>query len=229
MDLFFDVIEGAAKGSRHKIKNGMSVGRLEGDLILNDSKVSSLHARVGKDDRGRFLLVDNNSSNGMFINGQRVGKATLLPGLTLQIGQTLLKVVEEGFGAFVLQPEKNWEEMLEEAFIKGETLVKQIDKGVSLFQPALKLTFIQGIQTDQIWELSYGPRHFGKASFEFPLFEPNCPDQCFVLAPLSPSEIEFQTRHPHKVLLNEQEKSSEKIKRGTLIRIGDTVIEIDFI
>jgi len=61
-----------AKGAR------LSVGRTkENDLAINDASVSKIHASLAVDDSGRLIVADTGSTNGTFINGERIayGKA----------------------------------------------------------------------------------------------------------------------------------------------------------
>ncbi len=45
----------------------------------DDSKVSALHAEIRLEQNGTFHLVDLESRNGTFLNGDRVGAAVVLP------------------------------------------------------------------------------------------------------------------------------------------------------
>jgi hypothetical protein len=67
------------------------LGRSEdNDVVLNNSTVSRHHAVITKTEDG-FLLLDNNSSNGSFINGIRVqGESRLRPNEILKLGTLLV-------------------------------------------------------------------------------------------------------------------------------------------
>lgn len=227
MALFFNIVRGDQEGRRFEIREGLSIGRIKGDIVLDDAKVSSLHAQVKKEDKDKFVLVDNNSSNGLLINGKRVEKASLLPGTIIQIGHAFLKVVEDNSDENSELLEEDWLDILKDHFLMGKTAVKAFDRGVAPFESPLRLTFIQGIQTDQVWEIAYGPRSFGHSFPEFPLHEPNCPDHCFTLTP-NPEGALFKTEIPKEIFLNGEQKSAEKLKEGDLIHIGDTIIKVEF-
>src|SRR5690606_4016984 len=72
------------------------VGRREDcDLRIPLSDVSRKHCRLIKD--GDVLrLEDLGSSNGTFVNGQRVREATLRPGDTVSIGPVSFGVIIDG-------------------------------------------------------------------------------------------------------------------------------------
>lgn len=71
------VKDGHRRGRIQKLRDGMLVGRKDGDLILDDPKVSNPHARFRVED-DQFVLWDFGSRNGTFINGDRIRAATPL-------------------------------------------------------------------------------------------------------------------------------------------------------
>jgi hypothetical protein len=71
------VKEGLRRGQIYKIRASTVVGRKEGDLIIDDPKVSNPHAKFTIED-GQFTVWDFGSTNGTFVNGERIRAATLL-------------------------------------------------------------------------------------------------------------------------------------------------------
>ena len=73
------------------------IGRESGDiLLLGDSSASAKHARIIKDAEGHYFIVDLQSTNGVFINEQRLPSGVRQPlqrGISLRIGNTLFTVV----------------------------------------------------------------------------------------------------------------------------------------
>ncbi|MBI2565722.1 MAG: FHA domain-containing protein [Candidatus Schekmanbacteria bacterium] len=64
------------------------IGRLgSNDIALEDEKVSSVHARVAFVG-GEFVLSDLRSKNGVLVGGERIDRVALVPGDTIQIGDT---------------------------------------------------------------------------------------------------------------------------------------------
>lgn len=84
---------GPLKDQVFQVKEGLKVGRAKGDVVLNDSKVSSLHAYVAKEG-AQLNLVDNGSKNGIRMNGARVSTVPLLVGAKFEIGDSLFEVFE---------------------------------------------------------------------------------------------------------------------------------------
>jgi pSer/pThr/pTyr-binding forkhead associated (FHA) protein len=69
-----------------------TVGRVEDNIFqITDASVSSHHAEIIL--RGAEVLIkDNNSTNGTYINGEKISEAVLQPGQTLRFGQVELKL-----------------------------------------------------------------------------------------------------------------------------------------
>ncbi len=83
------VLEGRRRGYFYPIKHGTVIGRTEGDLILEDSKVSASHAKFTVED-DQFIIWDFGSSNGTYVNGERIrGATTLQENDQVKIGDTV--------------------------------------------------------------------------------------------------------------------------------------------
>jgi len=69
-----------------------TIGRLDDNaFILPEPSVSSHHCEIVL--QGDAVLIkDLNSTNGTFINGEKIGEGTLKPGQTLRLGQLELKL-----------------------------------------------------------------------------------------------------------------------------------------
>ena len=64
--------------------------RDQNDFILTDLNVSRLHASI-EYERHRHVIRDAGSLNGLFVNGEKMPDACLLPGDEIGIGNTLLR------------------------------------------------------------------------------------------------------------------------------------------
>lgn len=233
MAYFLEIIEGTDIGSRFRIGDGTKIGRTTGEILINDPKVSSLHAQVEKDGRGQLLLIDRGSSNGLRINGQKVQRVALLPGVKFQIGRTTFKVVElfKDPGHVAIEKSstnsKDWRSVLKSQIPRLDSENQAAILPVLPFSPALRLNFVEGIQAETSVVLGYGPRQLGADVLDIELQEPESPDIAFELFP-DDGKILFKTRYPQKVLLNEQPISSDYIKEGDEIRIGRSLIKVVF-
>jgi pSer/pThr/pTyr-binding forkhead associated (FHA) protein len=233
MALFIEVVEGSDIGARFRVGDGIRIGRSSGEILINDPKVSALHAQVEKDGRGQLLLVDLDSSNGLKLNGQKVRRIALLPGVTFQIGRTVFKVLELFKDQAPLPQDhsnpaaKDWRGVLKSQIPRAAAQNHTAMVKILPFSPALRLNFIEGLQADFSLVLGYGPRQIGADVLDIEIQEPESPDVAFELTPDN-GNIIFATKHPGKVLLNDQPVSSEQIKDGDLIRIGRSLIKVTF-
>lgn len=79
---------GVANGTVFALKLGVTrIGRGEGnDYRVPDQSVSHAHCEFHLDRDGCLFVKDLGSSNGTYINGERVDEARLLPGQILSLG-----------------------------------------------------------------------------------------------------------------------------------------------
>src|SRR5207237_10747442 len=91
------VLQGRDKGRRYDLRGGgLTLGRDSTNPIhVNDNEVSRRHAEIRQDDQG-YLLVDLGSSNGSFVNGEKVSERRLVTGDRVQLGRTLLLFTDSG-------------------------------------------------------------------------------------------------------------------------------------
>ncbi|MEO8844427.1 MAG: FHA domain-containing protein [Kofleriaceae bacterium] len=90
------VMTGPRTGERLTLRNGFLVGgQPASDLRIEDGFTSSNHAQFAMDPNGVCTLIDLNSTNGTYINGQRVQSAPLQHGMTIKIGSTELRFLTE--------------------------------------------------------------------------------------------------------------------------------------
>lgn len=81
--IFF--VDGAIDMKELLIKDNVSIGRSpSNDIVLNAPKVSRQHAAINKY-KDRYIIIDLKSSNGVFINGQKVEEHTLQDGDEISI------------------------------------------------------------------------------------------------------------------------------------------------
>lgn len=96
-DLRFSLrfLSGKHQGSEYVLDDPttVSVGRSsESDLMLIEGMVSREHARFELDN-GKLSISDLGSTNGTFVNGERVAERALNEGDRVLVGTTILKVV----------------------------------------------------------------------------------------------------------------------------------------
>jgi gas vesicle protein len=87
------IVEGLMTGKEMLIgKDGLIIGRNEGNLILNENIVSRKHAFIYNQD-DTYFIEDLKSTNGTYINNYRITKSVLKPGDLIKIGNTKLQFI----------------------------------------------------------------------------------------------------------------------------------------
>lgn len=229
MAVFIEIIEGEGLGSRFRVIEGLTIGRTQGDIILKDSKISAKHAYIDFDlIKKQFVLMDNNSSNGIYISQHRVKKVSLIHGVTFQLGKIGFKVVHVKDEEMPLDFKEtdNWKINLKNLLPKlniqnTEEIVKQ-----SVFVPLVRLKFLTGIQADEIISVAYGPRTLGSDSPNLRLLDKEAPSISFILTPTSEGP-RYSTPHPDLVLLNDANVESDFLKDGDIIQVGQTKLQVE--
>jgi len=87
---------GPAAGEEIEVGDELVIGRhaTGAGKLHGDGEISRRHARVAPNDRGGYHVEDLGSTNGTFVNGERVsGARTLCPGDTIEVGGTTLVVI----------------------------------------------------------------------------------------------------------------------------------------
>jgi len=94
---------GSLKGQRLSVKTPVvNIGRADyNDLVLPDESVSTTHAKLQRRE-GVWVLVDLDSTNGTFIDGDQIkGEAPLAPGSAVRFGEVSLVFEPTDDGASV--------------------------------------------------------------------------------------------------------------------------------
>jgi len=87
-----EILEGVDRGSvRRFTQETILLGRLNTDLVLRDSDVSRRHAIIEVFDASQVYLRDLSSTNGSFVNEERVTSARLRNGDELRLGRCTLR------------------------------------------------------------------------------------------------------------------------------------------
>ncbi len=100
-EAWFQMLKGPLAGKHFVLfKQSMRIGSApKSDIYLfKDPDVAPLHASVKRTGR-RYMIEDEHSEKGVFVNGKKVEKYLLQPGDTVSIGETVLRYHEKGQGA----------------------------------------------------------------------------------------------------------------------------------
>jgi pSer/pThr/pTyr-binding forkhead associated (FHA) protein len=83
----------SGKGVKDAVKlrrDATILGREKGDVLIEDTEVSASHCQI-QNINDVYHVFDMNSTNGTFVNKERILKARLSPGDVITIGTTALK------------------------------------------------------------------------------------------------------------------------------------------
>ena len=91
------VTGGGDTGTAFVLHDGLTIGRSanRAEFVLTDPEVSSLHARIERDG-GAPVLIDAGSTNGTFVNDERITSRQLQPGDRVRLGGVQLVVEAAG-------------------------------------------------------------------------------------------------------------------------------------
>jgi hypothetical protein len=90
------VKDGRRRGKIYKIIDGLTIGRKNCELLLDEENISGQHAKMAVQGND-VLILDLLSKNGTFINGEKINAATSLKeNDTIRIGHTtfVVKILE---------------------------------------------------------------------------------------------------------------------------------------
>jgi len=87
------IVSGKDSYYHYELKQGVStVGRsAQADITIADDQISRIHCTI-EFIADTITIEDNGSTNGIFVDSHRVKHAKLLPGTSLQLGQSIMKI-----------------------------------------------------------------------------------------------------------------------------------------
>jgi hypothetical protein len=93
LSVVLDVVDGPDRGLRYPLRSsGITLGRDEGDLRLQDPRVSRRHAVVEVYGAAFVVIKDLTSTNGTFVNGRMIAYSRLSDGDEIRLGDSRLSV-----------------------------------------------------------------------------------------------------------------------------------------
>jgi hypothetical protein len=88
------IISGDEAGAAYPLKDTVTMGRADSNTIcLKDAKVSRQHAQIQQHGK-QYIVVDLSSSNGTFVNGEKIEEHVLQNNDEIQIGDYILQFQE---------------------------------------------------------------------------------------------------------------------------------------
>jgi pSer/pThr/pTyr-binding forkhead associated (FHA) protein len=105
---------------------------LENHLVIAESGIDPIHAKLVQEN-DKYFLRDNNSSSGCFVNGQRVTHKEVFPGDIIRFGSTEIIVLDpRGTDKLSANHSGPWRLVSESSWLSGKHFVIPSDKPVIL-------------------------------------------------------------------------------------------------
>lgn len=220
MRLYLEIFEGGSKGLKLSLSKRTSMGRKGAEVLLNDVKLSGIHMYFDyKEDQG-WLLIDNDSRNGLWVNGLKELRTVLHDGDEIQVGDTkILCRLLEGSAVTFSEKFKNWIQTLYKSAENHPHSLKEV-------RPELRLKVIQGVQYGESWDIFYGPRKAGRDSDDICLYDDKAPSEAFEIL-VKGKYAYFYTDHEQIVKLNTKSVKEQQFKPGDVISFGESEILVE--
>lgn len=215
-------ISGPYQNKYFKVAAGMSIGRRQGEIILEaDSAVSSLHGRVISLGNGQLCLKDAGSQNQFLVNGKKVDSVILSEGTVFQIGQSLFQVVSSTEKkAASLGLEKNWKDVIFESLDRNVSMTSQ----AKALSPVVTVECIKGPSAEVSWFLAFGPRLFGPLCEDIEILEKDSHDIAFEISQGAYGPI--VRPFSKNALVNNNQVSEKSLEDGDEIQVGSSIFKI---
>ena len=209
----------------------VTIGRSRScDLVLGDDSVSRLHCTL-KRRRGRFLLTDNNSSNGTTVNGSPIRDQILDHDDQIRIGRFFLTLKIAG----VDSPENS---EVYAGYKKHKGKSKEPDNATKLLQPAAVDSFMAEFalahhmslvrlgQEDEIHRIPREKVELGSA--ELPCLGVPGATGVFIEYREGAHWLTRRRLKSQSVLVNDKDTRKVKLKPGDVITIGQVSLAYQY-
>lgn len=227
MAYYIRVLEGPIPRQIFKVSPGMRLGRSKGEIILPDSKISSLHAQIEADNRGLLFLVDKDSSNGIKVEGQKVRRLALAHGVKFTLGKTLFEVVHEGVEDEITADHNlGWRSALSAGVPSLKFEAQPPEPNLAPFYNLLSFEFLEGPQKGRQVQVGFGPRTFGAGHIDIDLIEELAREESFMVFPEG-SSAKIKALQSG-LLLNSEILDEKQLFEGDFLQIGKTLIQVRF-
>ncbi len=214
-----EVLDGPQKGKHFSLKNGLRVGN-SSPLSFADLQIPEFHSFISFDSKNSWY-IECLAPLKLRLGQAEVPRASLLVGLIFHIGQTGFKVVEKSKPSFV-----SWEQGMGQWLSRhpGQAVANEIFFFLSL----LRLTFIEGIQFEEYYTLSYGPRVLGYNNLDLNIRDPSVPNQVAKFFQIGDQSF-IENMAGDRVKLNGLCFDQHLIQNGDKLTVASNVIELSIL
>lgn len=216
MRLALQVLDGPQKG---KIISPRENFTFSSDYF-GDPEMSAVHAEIYLD--SNFVWKIKALGDSKLRAGSSEGPSlSLISGLIFHMGQTGFKVIEKQKDS-----DATWEQKLV-SFLEAEVWEPRLTEFFFYLYP-VRLTFLQGPQTDEFYTLSYGPRSMGFNSLDLNIKDPTQPGQIAKFFQVGETAY-IETLCGDKLLMNGKLFTQHPIENGDLLTFGSNSVELSIL
>lgn len=230
MALYFEITRGPGLGSSFQILAGQIIGRGTADILLEDPNVSGKHARIEVDNKGQLILVDLNSSNGVFLGSKKVKKAALIPGLCLTLGTTDLLVKDGSAEKKDLNKGIYWKDGVVSTLqsIQSESVFPQRSEALEPrpFRDPLVIQFVRGLHSGKKVTLGYGPRRLGSNCRDLDFIDPSLPSEALEILPNEVGEAWILNKSNLPMKVDGDLVTTCRLDIGTRVELADLILVV---
>lgn len=221
MRLYLEIIEGPSEGRKLSLSKSTTIGRKGADILLNDPKLSGIHAIFQYEESGGWAIIDNDSRNGIWVNGLKEIRMVLQDSDEIVIGSSkMLCRLVEGSSFKFSEKFSGWVQKL------FKSSKNEAPSHLSEIKPEIRLKVIQGIQYGETWDINYGPRQAGKENNDICLYEDVAPEESFEIR-VKGKYAYFYTEREKIVKLNNESVREKQFTPGDVISIGESQILVE--
>lgn len=216
MGLAVQVLDGPHKG---EIIN-MRENYIFSSGYFGDQEMAIVHAELFLD--SNFLWKIKTLGGNKIRAGSSEGhQLSLIPGLIFHVGQTGFKVVEKH-----INKDDKWEEAAIE-FLESDVWEPIFTEFFFYLYP-VRLTFLQGPQTDEFYTLSYGPRIMGFNNLDLNIKDPSQPALLARFFQVGETAY-IESLCGDKILVNGQPITQHPIENGDRLAFGSNLVELSIL
>ena len=220
MRLELEILDGANKGKRLSLRNGLVVGKSVDSLYFDDEAMGELHAIINIDSN-KAWNIECLGDNKIRLGFDEVTRARLIIGLIFNLGQTGFKVVQretKQIGSWTTEM-KNWLE---------NNPGPRFQQDMFFFLKPIRLSFIQGPQFEEVYTLSYGPRELGHNHLDLNIKDPTVPSSVAKFFQVA-DKTYIENLGGEKVTLNGAAFDQHLVTSGDKLKVGSNVIELSLL
>lgn len=227
--VFLRVVSGSKQGVSVPLREDqpLLIGRVRGDLRLDDPLVSQAHCRVVWRG-GHFVLQDLGSTNGTLVDGRRVQDVVLRPGCEIVVGNTRLLVFgAEEEGAAPAEPERDAIAWLLDDDAPDATLTQELPAALVLPAAAAgRMRVLAGPDKGREFPLTSGSAAIGRGLGDVPLSDPEVSRRHALVEVYGPSTIFLRDLgSTNGTYHNGRRVQTARLRPGDTVGCGKTVMK----